>query len=68
MELTLKNFGVLLGLFLGSQAWACATCGLAQGFTPQMLFISLGFVVLPVCFVLYIAYRLKASRKNSTRN
>jgi hypothetical protein len=50
---------VVGGLLLGVEAvFACATCGLNKTFTPQMLLISSGFVLLPAGLVSFIAYRL----------
>lgn len=49
---------ILLGTGLSTQVWACATCGLSRSFTPKMLLISTGFVILPFCFVGAIAWKL----------
>jgi hypothetical protein len=49
---------ILFQFLFVSQAWACATCGLGQSFTPKIFFISLGFVALPLGFVGAIAWRL----------
>jgi len=41
---------------LPSVAQACAICGLNESFSPRMLAISLGFVILPLGFVLVIGW------------
>ncbi len=54
-----------LNLFY-SEAQACATCGLNESFSPKMLFISLGFVVLPMCFVAFVAWwQIKGNNKKN---
>jgi hypothetical protein len=44
-------------------AHACATCGLNASFSPKMLFISLGFVGLPLGFAAIIGYLLWRDEK-----
>lgn len=58
---SLATFGVL-GFV--SSARACPTCGLNQSFSPLMLLISTGFVILPIGFAAFIAWRVYKDSKS----
>jgi hypothetical protein len=44
-------------------AQACTACGLSESFTPKMLAMSLGFVLLPAVMVGYMIWRLSYDSK-----
>ncbi len=55
-------------LFLETSVWACATCGQTSQFTPKILAIGLGFLLLPMSLVLgigYVAWKDQKLKSNS---
>jgi len=46
-------------------AHACVGCGQDQSFTPTILAVGLGFVILPVSLAAYIGWRLWKDQKQN---
>jgi hypothetical protein len=49
-------------------ALACVGCGQSQSFTPKILLVGTGFVILPLSFVAYIAWRLWKDYQHNKNN
>jgi len=51
-------------------AQACAICGLNESFSPKMLLIGLGFVLIPMAFAAFVGWRVwkDAKRRSARRN
>lgn len=65
----LALLSIIAAIGVASPAVACATCGLSNSYTPVMFLISTGFVVLPVVFASFIAWRVykdQQSQKNTS--
>lgn len=48
-------------------AYACVGCGQDQSFTPTILAVGMGFVILPVGLAAYIGWRLWQDHKQSKK-